>query len=362
MILLYLLGLLALGIYSYSQIDLNLTLLQTPWFLDFKNAMIGLGYYNRPLSAFLMLTLLVTLFGSYIYLIKKADKLSLKTIIIGLSGVAVVGLLSYPGFSHDFFNYLFDARIVSTYGQNPYLVMPQDFVGDPWLRFMHWIHRTYPYGPGWLVATVPLTFIGMGKFVLTLLIFKLGFVINYLASVFLLWKITRSKKLVVFFAFNPLVVIESVISPHIDSVMNTLLLATFYFYQSKKLGLSMLFTLLSASIKYLTIVTLPFLFWKWPLDKVARFTIGALFIALSIVIVQREFYPWYLLPVLGAAAVISKSNYLRPFLVALSLGLLLQYLPYIYTGSYLGNTQVAKIVLLLLPILVWSIFAKRLAR
>jgi len=66
-----------------------------------------------------------------------------------------VGLLfSYPFLSHDLFNYLFDAKIVTFYHQNPYILKALDFPSDPWLRFMHWTHRTYPYGPSFLFLTL----------------------------------------------------------------------------------------------------------------------------------------------------------------------------------------------------------------
>ena len=57
-IILYLLALLALGAYSFSQIDLNLTLFQFQPYLDFQYWLTQLGYFNRPLSTAIFLLIL----------------------------------------------------------------------------------------------------------------------------------------------------------------------------------------------------------------------------------------------------------------------------------------------------------------
>ena len=231
---LYLLALLALAIYSYSQIDLNLTLLQHPAFINFQNVMIQLGYFNRPSSTLIYLIIIFLLFVFYIRILAKAgrDHLSSRQLALPILGVVILGLISYPAFSHDFFNYLFDIRILTHYNLNPYQFRPLDFPADPWLRFMHWVHRPYPYGPFWLVLTFLPSVFGFGKFVLTLLNFKILFLTFYLGSIFLIKKIlTRisPQKIalgVVFFALNPLVIVEAVVSPHLDIVMAFFLLST----------------------------------------------------------------------------------------------------------------------------------------
>ncbi|MCL4390465.1 hypothetical protein M1345_03705 [Patescibacteria group bacterium] len=195
----YLLVLAVLGVYSYSQIDLNLTLLQTPWFLSFQHLMIQLGYFNRLLSTAIFAGLLLLLFLFYLLLLRQKPNL-----FILVAGVVVLTLFAYPAFSHDFFNYLFDARIVTHYGQNPYFFKALDFPTDTWTRFMQWTHRTYPYGPIWLALTVPLSYLGFGKFILTVFNFKIMFAAAYVGSVVLIKKLSGVKN-ALFFAANPLV-------------------------------------------------------------------------------------------------------------------------------------------------------------
>ena len=137
--------------YSYALVDPNFTLLNNQLWEVFRNAMVQLGYYQRPLSSLIYILIVGLLFGFHFYFLKNYRKVNLKVVLIVLFFVAVA---SYPFLSHDFFNYMFDAKIFSVYQKNPYLYKALDFPQDDWLRFMHWTHRTYPYGPTFLPITL----------------------------------------------------------------------------------------------------------------------------------------------------------------------------------------------------------------
>src|SRR3990170_7368597 len=81
-ILLYGLTLGSLLIYSFSQIDLNLTLSGNPWYQAFQQRLIFLGYYQRPISTLIYLLVILLLFAFQMYWIKAAKNgtLSEKTV------------------------------------------------------------------------------------------------------------------------------------------------------------------------------------------------------------------------------------------------------------------------------------------
>lgn len=324
-IVLYLLTLLATGIYSYSQIDLNLTLFQNPAFLAFQNTMIQLGYFNRPLSTNIFLVLLFLLTVFYILLLRYPPK-DIKLLVIGL---LALGLLSYPAFSHDIFNYIFDARILVTHHQNPYVSTALMFPGDDWTRFMNWTHRTYPYGPTFLPITLIFYCLGFGKFVLTLLSFKLLSLLSYLGSLWVINKLV-GKKGVIIFAANPLILFEVILTGHSDIVM--LFFALLGWYLLSKRPIASYFSLImSIGIKYSTILLLPaFVTKSLKLAVVLAFA-GALAQALS-----RELLPHYLIVPFGFAALLPGN---RKLLGAVVIGtvilLLLRYYPFISTGQWL---------------------------
>lgn len=185
---LYILTLTAFAVYSYTLIDPNITLINNSMWATIRESLIHFGYYERQLSSQVYIVLIVLLFGFHWYFVKHYRSIALSTLL----GIAFFfTMLSYPFLSHDLFNYMFDAKILTTYQENPYLHKPQDFPHDPWLRFMHWTHRTYPYGPIFLIITLVPSVLGVGKFLLTFLLFKATFFIFYALAVYALSRLEK---------------------------------------------------------------------------------------------------------------------------------------------------------------------------
>ncbi|MCL4338779.1 polyprenol phosphomannose-dependent alpha 1,6 mannosyltransferase MptB [Patescibacteria group bacterium] len=362
---LYISVFLLLSVYSYSQIDLNLTLSSNHFYQFLQKQLIYLGYYQRPISVSVYCVILSSLYILYsltLFLIGK-KKINFRQIITIITLACVFLFFSYPAFSYDIFNYMFDARIITLYHANPYSHSALNYPNDLWTRFMHWTHRTYPYGPVWILVTLPFSFLGFGKFVPTLLNFKLMFLLSYLLNVFLIYKIakkitpTNITASVAFFALNPLVIIESIVSPHNEVLMLTFLLAAIYLFFPKKKEISgFLAVLLSAGIKYVTLLLLPiFIFHKFRKVGLSRWGLYILYLltllGIGAEIIYREPYPWYFIPLVGITALVHKNFSLKLFTVFLTLGAMLRYSPFIFMGDYSGNVLPMENLLFVLPVL-----------
>ena len=359
----YLMTVLGLFFYSFTQVDLNLTLSQASVFQNFQRFFIHIGYFNRPLSTTIFIFLIFLLTACYLLLLwlithKKITEKQVWLLIILISGIL---LFSYPAFSYDIFNYMFDARIFTHYGLNPYQYKALDFSTDPWIRFMHWTHRTYPYGPLFLPLSLIPSFLGLGTFILTLFNFKLLAVISFLGSTFLIGKIMEkiepARKLlaVAFFALNPLIIIETLVSGHNDLFMLTFALISIYFLIFGKKVWSLIFLFASAGIKFVTIVLFPLyliLFMIKQLRWHLFFRAIILFLLLSLipVIIQREPYPWYFIPVFGIASFLVEDFSVICLTSGLSVGLLLRYAPFLYFGDYEMPVPVLKTWLTVIPL------------
>jgi hypothetical protein len=300
------------------------------------------------LYLFILLGLTVLYFISLTFAAKK--KLEKKFVWkIILAGVLLL-VFSYNAFSYDIFNYMFDAKIVTHYHANPYIHKALDYPGDPMLGFMHWTNRTYPYGPVWLVLTVPLSFIGMQFFLPTFFLFKFLMAASYLGSSYfigkILHKIKPEKELfgLVFFGLNPLVLIESLVSAHIDIVMMFFSLAAFWFLIEKKYIRSYFSLLVSIGIKFLTGILLPVVVWmhvlrykkkkgKWEL----LFGVSLVLLLLGVIVESKDsgnFQPWYLLAPVSFAVFLSYKYYVFIPAVTVSILSLLLYVPYLYLGNW----------------------------
>jgi len=141
------------------------------------------------------------------------------------------------------------------------------------LNFMRWTHRTYPYGPTWLGLTVPLSFLGMNYFLPTFFLFKFLISASFIGSCYMVYKI--SGKLfpedrlfhLSFWALNPLVLIEGLVSSHNDMPMIFLTLSSIYLFILRKRALSLVSYVLSVGVKYSTAFLLPVALWLSYLEK-----------------------------------------------------------------------------------------------
>ena len=324
----YFLFLISFVVYSYTQVDLNLTLSSDPTYQSIQRQLTQLGYFNRPLSTAIFFSILAGLVTCYLLLVIFHNKWRLTTKQLWTLLFTLCSLLfvSYPSFAHDIFNYMFDARTIVKYGQNPYFTTPLNFPQDDWTRFMRWTHVGSVYPPGWLVTTVPFYLLGFGKFTLTLLSFKLLGLISFLASGWLMFKIA-GRKAWILWSFNPMILIESLSSVHNEITMAAFTLLAFRLTQKRtvltrtvlKRASPYILLIFAGLIKYTSFLLIPFL--NRPVRAAAAAWSGA--IAFFFI---REINPWYiLLPV--TISFMSKNKYLTYLSLASSALIMYRYYP-----------------------------------
>ena len=346
----YCLVLIAWFLYSITQNDLNLTISSNNTLFTIQKFFQNIGYFQRPLSTVIFIGLLLLYFIFYLQLIILTVKklISKKQIFILLLLTVVMLLLSYPAFSYDLFNYLFYGRIITHYGLSPYNFRALDFPADTWTRFMHWTHNTYPYGPIWLAITVPLSFLGQQKFIITLILYKLLMAGGFLFSGLFIYKIAKALKInnplliLVLFSFNPLIIIESLISSHNDIVMIAFSLVGFYWLIKEKLFPSLLFILIASAVK-LAVIPL-FITWlivvvfrvykrSISLPKILLLTFSLMLLAFLYYLKDHSLQPWYFLWFFPFGLLLN-SKYVHLSLIFLSLGFLGNYAPFLFFGNW----------------------------
>lgn len=361
-ILFYLLGFfnsIGLFLYSFTQIDLNLTLSRMSIWQTIQKAFQSIGFFNRPLSTWLFIGIIISLFfwyGMSMYWVSQ-KKISMKHLWIMIFCMTVILIFSYPAFSYDLFNHMFTAKTVLLYHKNPYEVTPLQFTGfESWLTFMRWTHVVSIYSPLWILMTLVPYIFGFGYFLWIMWNFKLLIAAFYLMTIYAIGKLNQEKGDttavlgMAIFALNPLVIIESLISSHNDIVMmGTGMMALLFFHQRKFVAS---FFLLSVSIasKLITVLLLPMYLFpkvKWlPLALMSIGTIGFL------VVTKREVMPWYLLWTLPFTALMPNKRWLIFLFSGISLGLLLRYAPYLYLGNWDDPVPLIKIWVTSVPIAV----------
>ncbi|HEV2339933.1 MAG TPA: hypothetical protein VGT05_04215 [Patescibacteria group bacterium] len=372
----------ALFLYSYTQVDLGLTLSRVSIFQTIEKNFQYIGYFNRPLSTACYSGLLLLLFAGYIRLLYIAAKgnMQRKTFWFLTMLITIILTFSYNAFSYDLFNNIFDAKIITHYHQNPYVHNALDFPKDPMLGFMHWTQRDYPYGPVWLFFSVPLSFIGANIFLLTFFLFKIFAGLSYVGTVYFLEKIASQldKKTALFktmlFALNPLVLIEGLVSAHNDMTMFFFAVMGLYLLMQQKHIAAGISLLVSIGIKFATVFLAP-VFLGVSLLQVAKknihwekmfLLITLLMIpALFAVTIRTTFQPWYLLYVLTFCCLIGDRLYSAIPSVIASFFALTEYVPFLYAGNWnppipaILNTITLTGLAICIVVIVFLVFSKR---
>ena len=375
----YLFAVVGLFFYSFTQIDLGLTLSRVSIWQAAERFFKDIGYFQRPLSAYIFIGIVLLLFAFYLLILQlvRNRKISKKEIWVLIIAITTILTFSYNAFSYDLFNYIFDAKIVTYYHQNPYMHKALDYLSDPMLSFMHWTHRLYPYGPVWIGLTVPLSFLGLQLFLPTFFLFKAFTSVCFLGTTFFIGKILQKFSSkdelfgITFFALNPLVVIEALVSAHNDMTMMLFALWAIYLLMNIKYVRSLLLFVLSIGVKFATAFLIPIyglIIFLQKRKKTINWKILFLWMTLLMIIpvilasYRTNFQPWYLLNVFPFAALVSRNYYIFIPSIILSLFGVLEYLPFLYLGNWndpipaiLFWMIVISLVLSLLFTLVWSL-------
>lgn len=344
----YGLFLLIFTLFSYLFVDPNLFYLNKVY--------TGFAYSNRlSVSVFYVISVLIFFFFYFVFL-KKIKLKQIKTLPL----ISVVVLFfSYPAIlSYDIFNYISTSKVLFLYKENPYIIMPIEFINEPMLAFTRAVNKTALYGPVWIILTGVPYVAGLGNFILTLFSFKLLVVLFYFGTIALIRKITKNIYPLILFALNPLVLIETLVSGHNDIVMMFFALLSFYLLSKKKFLLPIIFIILSILIKYATLFLLPifiYSFYKTIKKQFVNWHNVYFYSALSMLVIfllsifRGEIYPWYTIWFISFAFLVPQRTILLAVSIAFSFGMLFTYVSFMYLGTYFSPTPYINLVLTFIP-------------
>lgn len=358
MILLYISTLLALTIFSYGFVDTNFPLV-------FSRELFLFVHTKGELAASLYSISIVSLFICYLrflWLVKR-KKIAEKTVWFLIGGTIGILLFSFPGFSYDIFNYIATAKVIFLYKENPYIIMPIDIPNEPMLAFTHAANKIALYGPVWILLTFIPHIAGFGNIMFTIFAFKVFIAFFYVGTVWLLWQLSkRSLWAVVFFALNPLVIFETLVSSHNDITMMFFALLSSYLLIKGKTIPSLASLFISILIKYATIFLLPIYILallrkgRLHLSTVWYISMLSMYFIFFLSPLREEIYSWYFIWILPFVALLNKP---LTTIIALgfSFGLLFRIVPFLYTQSWAGVTPIIKsIVTFASPLLATIVY------
>lgn len=374
--------------WSYALTDPNLVLTSFAPYWNLQQWLWQNIWQKPDVLSMSYLLIILSWFFSYALLVRSVltDKHPMPKSYIQVLVLAIcTSFLAYNALSHDVFNYIFNAKMVVEYRQDPHVHTAIEFPNDLWTRFMHNTHTPAPYGYGWTALSVLPFFITQRWFTFSWLVFKS---LN-LVAMLLLWQVLKKlnaevlhyspqefeKNLFILFA-NPLLLIELLANAHNDlwMLVPALCAILMVFRLRKRFELLHLFIAIasyafSLTTKWATVALIPVLgvILVWPyLKSVVQKTLAQLSnfieqaslnwpITASMLMFlplftdrSQQFHPWYLLWSLVWLPLMKKGSWFS-LLLLFSFSSMLRYLPWLYVGGYSPQ------VLLNQKIVTWGI-------
>ena len=281
--------------FSYYWIDFSLVnmLVQSKPTLAWLYAIRDYRFAYRSEFAYLFLALIIVLVIIQLFWLIRSNRLVINRRFWVISTIIVIIFgLCYPFLSRDIFSYLFGTKILYCFHHNPYTVPPLAFQAtDLWLGFTHNVEKTYAYGPVYILYTlVPFLLFSCDKFISLFFSLKVMNGLLFVISGWLIWEITRDKRFISLWLFNPFLLLELLANSHNELVMVSLLFCAFYLIKNKtKIFANSLFAL-SIITKFISIFFLPLFLYK-KLWSESYFKLMVLLLTLFVLF--RGNMPWY---------------------------------------------------------------------
>jgi hypothetical protein len=209
-----------------------------------------------------LMAVLALMFGCYTIVVRIADRLSARMVLMSIAALYAIVLLAPPLISTDVFSYQAYGRMFAMYGANPYLQGPHVILDDPLYPFIgaKWVTTPTAYGPVFTALSYVIAPLSIAA---SALAYKAIAAVASLATVAVVFNTARLRgtdpvKAAALVGLNPLIVVYGVGGGHNDMLMLALVVAglALVFQHRERAGAGLM--VLAAGVKLTAGLFLPF--------------------------------------------------------------------------------------------------------
>lgn len=214
--------------------------------------------------AYLAITALA--FASWCWALRIARSVELRSPapLLVLTAALAAPLLIVPGLvSDDLYLYNLYGRTMAVYGANPILSSPSAFASDPQLPWVHWRELPSAYGPIWLMLSAVLSALAADSLSAAVVLYRLAGLVLHLFAVATLWRLLAQQRPAsalpgtIFYAWNPLVLLEIVANAHNDVLVALFALLLIGAATQRRWSRAALYGACAVMVKPFAVVLLP---------------------------------------------------------------------------------------------------------
>jgi len=241
---------------------------------------------QRP-ETFKLLTVYSVIFGSYLYLVSQKEKFSIKHIIWLGTFFRLIFLFSIPALSDDFYRFIWDGRLWFN-GINPFAELPTYYMNNPSLApkginqaLFHLLnspthYTVYPPIPqfiNWIAAWLATDSIWLSGVIMriALIMAEIGTLILF---PILLKAYSIDKRNIIWYALNPLIIIELVGNLHHEALMVFFIMLFLVNHQQGKTYGAAFALAMSVAAKLLPLMFLPLILLKMNVKQNIKFILS----------------------------------------------------------------------------------------
>jgi len=227
------------------------------------------GY--RPLACLVYVLTISALFGSYLLAwsatrhVTQESRTAVRRLIWGFAILFSLSLaFLYPLTAQDVFLYICRGRILVVHRANPMRWPLAAFPVGDYLPFQtEWLGQRSPYGPLWEYLAGIATLLGDHGLASALLSYKGLAILSYLGCGMLIGAILRRRQPawelagILFFTWNPLVLLETAGGGHNDATMMFFVLLALWLREKHQMRWAISALVLGALVKYLPLMLIP---------------------------------------------------------------------------------------------------------
>ena len=300
------LGLLGLGLVAEAIYAVSLAAFPLRRYYGIPLLDLGKLTDHGAFQGVLYLAALSLLFASYILALRAVrairGRAALLVVLLFASAFSLTLVATYPWGAADIYDYVIGGRIISQHQENPFITRGIDLPSEPWLAYAPWSDTTTAYGPLWAWLAAGATRLSGHHLLANIRSFKaLAFVAYWsvIALVALIWHRRDQRQVteaVLHFAWNPLVLLETLANGHNDALMIALLLLSLALLLRSRSAGAMVSLAASAMVKFVSGALLPLLLasvWKrgrGQRGRYARLALGLVAFAAPIALLAMPFW------------------------------------------------------------------------
>ena len=218
-------------------------------------------------------------FGLVLHTLHHGGKLPLGLVLGAGLTLTALCVAFPPAASKDVASYAFYGRIMTEYGENPYVTVPDDHPDDTWYPDVseRWRRTPSVYGPAFNALSAAVTAVGGENRTLIRVLFQGSAGLALLAAALAVARLTGDAAATSFVALNPVLLASVVNGAHNDALVGAALLGACLAARRRRWAAAGALLALAAGVKVTAVLAVPALVvWAWHRHgRRAAATVGA---------------------------------------------------------------------------------------